>query len=404
MSIEQTTPHKRLLVLTSTFPRWEGDHEPGFVFELSRRLAEDIDVIVLAPHARGTAFRENFGKLRIRRFPYFFPRWENLAYDGGIVANLKKYPWNFLVIPLFIISEFISVTYLLKKYRIDVIHAHWLIPQGMIAVVARRLARRRPRLVCTAHGSDLLGLQGKFFNWIKRWTIAQTDKLTVVSNALRDTARTHCKTEIDIEVIPMGVDLQNLFVLPRERAPRAENELLCVGRLVPNKGISYIVRAMPHILKSHPLTKLIIVGDGPDRNRLTELVNTLNLAEKIEFVGALNHADLSIYYQRATIFISASLQEGFGLVLAEAMGCGCPVIATELPAVRDIIINGKTGLLCRQQDSDDIVTHVRYLLDNPEKRQEISQTARKYVVEQFDWTKIARRYGQTILDVSKHDQ
>lgn len=404
MKIEPALRRKRLLVLTSTFPRWSGDHEPGFVFELCRRLAEEFDVIVLAPHAPGSAFRESFGNLRVRRFPYFFSRYEKLAYAGGIVANLKKHPWNFLILPIFFASELFSALYLLKKYRIDAIHAHWLIPQGMIAVAARCLASPGTRLLCTAHGSDLLALEGKLFSWIKRWTIARSDKLTVVSHAMREKACTYNIAEKNIDVIPMGVDLRSLFSPPPGDTARAGHELLCAGRLVPSKGINYIVRAMPHILKNHPRTRLVIAGDGPDRIKLAELVNSLKLKDKVEFSGALQHTELSHLYRRATIFISASLQEGFGLVLAEAMSCGCPVVAAELPAIRDVIIDGETGILCRQQDSEDIALQVCYLLDNPEKRHVLSQAARKHVVERFDWENIAQRYSKTIQNICGHKQ
>ena len=83
-------------------------------------------------------------------------------------------------------------------------------------------------------------------------------------------------------------------------------------------------------------------------------------------------------------------------MLVEALGCECPVVASDLPAIRDVVNDGTTGLLCRQKDSADLANKILYLLDNPEKRQSIAKAGRQYVLENFDWDYIARRYSQTI--------
>jgi len=98
-----------LLVLTSTFPRWEGDKEPPFVFELSKRLTTHFNVHLLTPHAPNAQLKENIANLEITRFKYFFTRFQTLAYNGGILANLKRNPWLYLLVPLFILGECIAL-------------------------------------------------------------------------------------------------------------------------------------------------------------------------------------------------------------------------------------------------------------------------------------------------------
>lgn len=395
MRIDQASSRRRLLVLTSTFPRWEDDREPAFVYELCRRLADEFDVIVLAPHASGAAFREKIGGLHIRRFPYFFPRWEMLAYEGGIVANLRKHRWNYLVAPLFLSAEFLLTLYLIKKYRVDAIHAHWIIPQGSLAAIASKCTWPRPPIACTMHGSDLFSLQGRLFSSVKRWTARSVDHFTVVSQAMHEPAAA-LGGKGAISIIPMGVDLQMRFTPPPPTAERNSHELLCVGRLVTGKGIRYIIEALPRVLEKYPQIRLVIVGDGPERNNLMTLAANLELESCIEFTGALNHAKLADRYRQATLLVSASLQEGFGLVFAEAMGCECPVLAADLPSISDIVKDGITGTVCKQQDSADLAEKILLRLDHPESTRALAKAARQYVLAHFDWNIIAERYRLTI--------
>lgn len=392
---------KRIVVLTSTFPRWEGDREPPFVFELSKRLAERFHVTVLAPHAPAARLHEQMAQIEVRRFRYFFTRWQRLAYDGGILANLRKNRWRYLLVPLFMMSEIACLARFLSKNEIDAIHAHWLIPQGLAAIAARAIARRgKPAIICTSHGGDLFGLSGKVLTWVKRQVIRRVDRLTVVSHAMREFARTlHDRN--DIEVISMGVDLKETFT-PAPDSRRSDNELLSVGRLVEKKGVRYLIMAMPEILQTHPRTRLLIAGDGPERTQLQCLADDLGIASRVEFLGPVENAALRDLYRRAAIFVAPSIvaqggdQEGLGLVLVEALGCECPVLASDLPAIRDVVIDGVTGLTCGQRDSADLAGKIRSLLDDPGRAAQLGEAGRRHVEERFDWRNVARRYADLI--------
>ena len=98
---DRSTISKRILVTTSTFPRWENDVEPSFVYELCRRLKENYRIHVLAPHAPGALLEEQFDTIQVTRYRYFFNGWERLAYQGGILANLKQQPLRFGLVPFF---------------------------------------------------------------------------------------------------------------------------------------------------------------------------------------------------------------------------------------------------------------------------------------------------------------
>lgn len=405
-----TSNRKRILVLTSTFPRWEGDREPPFVFELSRRLAREFDVVVLAPHAKGARRHEEMAGLDVFRFPYFFEAGQTLAYNGGILANLKSRRRNYLLVPFFALGQLVQLIRILRTLQIDAIHAHWLIPQGLIALLARTFARRgcRPVIICTSHGGDLFGLSGKLFSAIKKSVIARVERLTVVSQAMRSFAQTLVPRS-DIDVIPMGVDLAGRFTAAPE-VTRATNEILFVGRLVEKKGIRYLVEAMPRVLAVHPSMKLSIAGEGPDKQGLQQLVQRLGLTAAVNVMGAVDQEALREKYRRATVFVAPSVvaqggdQEGLGLVFVEALGCACPVIASDLPAISDVIRDGETGLICRQNDSVDLADKILFLLERPELQHSLGENGRRYVVDRFDWEIIAKRYADLIRSAIRSAQ
>ena len=290
MSIEKTSQRKRLLVLTSTFPRWKGDHEPGFVFELSKRLGDQFEVVVLAPQAPGAKRIEDIDGIKIYRFKYFSHGLQTLAYNGGILANLKKNKLNYLLIPFFIFSAHIHLTRLVRRFHIDVIHAHWLIPQGGIAIAARLLARGNPAILCTSHGGDLFGLSGHCFKWLKCRIIRHVEKMTVVSHAMREYA-TKLSGRDHIEIIPMGVDLTKRFT-PDPKINRSREDILFVGRLVEKKGVRYLLHAMQEVLKKHPTAVLRIAGDGPEKEMLQQFATDIGIANQVVFLGPIDNTHL----------------------------------------------------------------------------------------------------------------
>jgi glycosyltransferase involved in cell wall biosynthesis len=391
---------KKILVLTSTFPRWEGDREPPFIFELATRLAEQFDVLALAPHAPGAAIFEEIGSIKVYRFRYFFNSWQTLAYDGGIMANLKLHKWRYILVPCFVLSELFSLIQLIRKHKIDVIHAHWLIPQGVVAVAARALTfNKKPAILCTAHGSDVHGLNGIPFDWLKKLVIHYADKLTTVSTAMQQQL-SHLM-ESDAAVIPMGADLIKNFHPPLENG-RNSNEILFVGRLVEGKGVHHLITAMQEIIKGYPNATLTIAGDGPIRKELVSLAESLGVIAHTQFVGAVDHSTLKNLYGRAAIFASASLAEGLGLVFVEALGCECPVVATDLPAIRDVVIDGVTGLVCKRNDSRDLAHKILSLLNHPETRRELGRAGRQHVLQYFDWQIVSRRYRDLIENMARN--
>lgn len=158
---------KKLLVLASTFPTSADNIQPEFVKTLSHILADRFETTVLVPHAPCAPMKERVGNLKVVRYRYFLEAGETLAYGSGILNNLKTDRWKWLLVPFFFLGQILAMVRLLRKERFDHIHAHWIIPQGIVAVIARAFVKSPPGLLVTSHGGDLFAMQGKLGTSLK---------------------------------------------------------------------------------------------------------------------------------------------------------------------------------------------------------------------------------------------
>ncbi len=395
--------HRRILVLTSTFPRSESDTAPAFVYDLCKWLTrQGFAVDVLAPHSSGASTHEVIGGIKVYRYRYFIDSLQTLAYDGGIVANLKQQKWRYLLIPFFLMSQLYHTARLLRHGSYDLVHVHWLIPQGFIAVLAARLfANKETTILVTSHGSDLFAFNSTPFRQIKQWTLNNIDKLVVVSDFMKTRYQQSFPTIKDIEVCSMGVDLTQQFI-PAENARDSDNRLIYVGRLIESKGVAYLLEAVNALCQQGEDIYLDIVGDGPDMSRLLDLRERLQLQQQVVFHGARPNVQLPGFYQRASIAVVPSIitannaQEGLGLTTIEAMGCECAVVASSLSAFKEVILDEQTGLLCQPADATALASKIKTLLDNEALRQSLATAGRQRVLQLFDWQHIADKYTQLI--------
>lgn len=383
----------RVLVLTSTYPRWEGDTEPRFVLDLCRHMSEQAEILVIAPHAPGAVLQEQIDTVSVRRFSYFPTNWQTLAYQGGIVAKLRENPWRIVQVPFFVLSFYRATRRALRDFEPDLIHSHWLVPQGLIACLA---ARGCCPVLCTSHGGDLFGLRSKPFTAIKSWVLRKCCAVTVVSSSMVSHVRA-LAANVRIEVIPMGTELHSVFTPPAGPNMRRENELLFAGRLVHGKGIDKLIEALA-LLRSWKLdVRLRIAGDGPMKTQLAAQASRLGLSGCVEFLGSVSHSELAEMYRRATLAVFPfESQQGFGLVITEAMACGCPVIASDLPATRESVEDSVSGVLTPPGDSIRLAEEIRKYLSRGELRAKLSNAALRSVRQRFGWRAIATRYVQVI--------
>lgn len=403
---EEPAPHrKRLLVLASTYPRWRGDHEPGFVHELNRRLVDDFNVHVVCPHAPGAAHFEVMDGVSIHRFRYAPEKLEVLVQDGGILANLKRSYWKWCLVPSFFLGLVFACSRWVKQIEPHCIHAHWIIPQGLALASCAVLSRPLPPFLVTSHGGDLFGLGGRVFTLLKRWVLKKADAVTVVSRPMVDAADGIGGPLRHIDVIPMGVDFEGRFSLDSS-VERVPGQILFAGRLVEKKGVKYLIEALQAIRARVPDAHLVIIGGGPEQDALAQLVSTLGLQDCVVFLGAMSQATLPEHYRSATVFVAPFVnavsgdREGLGLVSAEAIACGCPVVVGDVPVVSDLFLDTEMDMRAIPGSSESLARKVADILLAPDAAVQRVMVVRKRLEAQLSWKVVAKRYSILLNSVA----
>lgn len=394
----------RLLVLASTYPRWKGDPEPAFVHDLSRRLVDRFEVTVLCPHAPGALISEEMDGVQVVRYRYAPVMLQTLVNNGGIVTNLKLHAWKYLLLPTFTFVLLWKLWRLTRKGHFDVVHAHWLLPQGLASALLRCLPGPGVRFVVTSHGADLYALQGLGLRLLKRFTVRRAAAVTVVSRAMRIELERVGVDGRKVLTLPMGVDLRGRFT--PDDSERDPFHILFVGRLVEKKGLRVLLDALPEILQRYPLARLTVAGFGPERDALRRQAEALGIGQAVDFIGAVPQARLPALYRRAAVFVAPFVKsangdrEGLGLVTIEAIACGCPVVVSALPAVADILDADEDGeMLFRPGDHRALATAVNNVLGNARQSGDRALKLRRRVVQNFDWEIVASRYGDLLSNV-----
>jgi len=389
----------KVLVTATTFPRWKNDTSPRFVYDLSERLAFRYSIIVLAPHHKGAAKKENMGKLEVVWFAYFKPEsLQRLCYGGGMIPNMQKSLLARIQMPFLIVSEFFSSYRIMKKSQVDMVHAHWILPQGFVGVFLKKLFK--VPLLVTIHGSDLFPLKNRLFKKLQHFVVKNSDFITTNSKATKnELVKRFPEHSKKIEVIPMGVGV-NLFRSKRAKKPEKYSKnriLLFVGRLSDQKGLQYIIDAMPDIIKYNSKTKLLIIGEGPYEKVLREKSRENKVEEYVEFLGSMPLSGIAKYYSFADIFVMPSLStktgtEALGLTLLEAMASGCAVIGTNVGGIPFVIKNNYNGILVKQKDSLALSGAMIKLLKDRKKSSNLGRNAAEFVKKNYSWRKISKDF------------
>lgn len=385
----RSTARPRLLVLATTVPAREGDGTPAFVLTLAQALADANDVTILTPRVPGGAAAERWGDVEVRRFPYFPKRFEGLA-AGAIMPNLSAEPWRLAEVPPLLAAFLGAAVREVRRARPDVVHAHWLLPAGVLALALRRIFGI-PYIV-TGHGADVFGLNARPLRALKRQVI---DKAAIVSatSAEMGDALGMSEDEKQRFVVPMGVDVDRIQQAVGEPAPEP-GRFLFVGRLVEKKGVDTLLEAV----KDVPEGRLVVVGDGPERSRLEARASQLGLLGRTQFLGQLGPARIAdeLRVAQALVVPSKVARDGdrdtTPLVMSEAMAAGVPVIASRLGGLADRIDSGVNGLLVAPDDAGELARALRQMFAHPDEATAWAAAGRRTAREHLDVRLAADRY------------
>jgi len=280
--------------------------------------------------------------------------------------------------------------------KLDVIHAHYAIPHATSAYLAREIVNNGLKIVTTLHGTDitLVGLEPSFLP-VMKFSIEKSDGVTAVSRFLREKTTTNYGINKDIRVIPNFVDTENYKRVDREDicerfAPTGEKILIHTSNFRAVKRVQDVIRIFDQVRKKLP-SKLILVGDGPDRSACELLVRDLGIQEHVKFLG--KQQELVPILSAADLFLMPSQSESFGLSALEAMACEVPVISSSVGGLPELQLHGETGYIAEIGDVDRMARYAIELLTNESKLALFRKAARKRAME-FDVHKIVNQYEE----------
>ena len=381
-----------LIVVATTFPARAGDGTPEFVLTLARSI-RDFDVTVVAPRLQGAPRDDVVEGVRVRRVAYFPRRWEGLAADA-IMPALRAQKWRIIEAP-FLVGALVLATWReVKRQQAVAMHAHWIVPAGLVALAVRGLTR--VPYVVTIHGADAYMLTGRVAGWLKRLVLGRAAAVLPVSG---DIARTLGLGSAP--VLPMGVDTGAIHDAVGPRAPHPAL-LIYVGRLVDKKGIDVLLDAVARV----PAARLEVIGDGPERATLVARADGLGILDRVRFAGKLSRSEVIAALTRAQAVVIPSKvgaggdMEGTPVVLCEAMAAGVPVVASDLGGLGECIEHGVTGLLVPPGDVDALAATLAKVLSGSIDLDALGSAAADKAARSLDIGAIGAAYGHVLASVA----
>ena len=354
--------------------------------ELAKGLANrghNLHILSYARPARLDAFRTDitFHEVDLSSYPLF----EYPPYDlalANVMVNLIKYE------------------------KLDVLHVHYAIPHATSAFLAKQILGEQGKdvaVITTLHGTDitLIGSDPSYKDVVD-FSINKSDGVTAVSEYLKEETYKKFDIKKDIEVIPNFIDLDrfkrsNKGHFKKAICPEDEKVVTHVSNFREVKNVPDVISTFDRILKNGVEAKLLMVGDGPDRQRAENRCRELKICDKVRFLGKQEQVEEVL--SMSDLFLIPSGSETFGLAALEAMSCGVPVVSSNIGGLPEVNIHGETGYLCELGDVESMGECSTKILKDEKLHRKMSKAARKRA-EYFEMDRVVgiyEDYYNTIL-------
>jgi len=387
----------RLGIVTTSFPRFKGDHAGAFIYNLARQLVlKGHETVVVAPHDPGVPTSEVMDGILVKRFTYALPRrWQKLCYQSGIRENLRQHWWTVFQLPALLLAAVVGTWRSCSTCQI--LHAYWSLP-GLAAIIVGAVCGK-PVFV-TTFGIEVF-IDHPLNRLLTGFVLKSAHMVIAISQYTRQRIL-QIGSPRSIEVIPFGVDrvtnrTSNAASELRRRLgiPQETKIILALGRLVRRKGFHHLIDAMSHITSQVPAC-LVIGGSGPERSELQAQAARLGLDGVVFLPGFIAAADLPLYYQGCDVFVLPSVvdaagdTEGLGMVLLEAQAYGKPVIGSQVGGIVDVIKDNVTGFLVEPGGTSSLAERIVTVLSDSDLAARMGEAGQKHV-ELFAWDRITDR-------------
>ena len=394
-----------ILTLTSSYPRFEGDPTAPFIESITRHVAargHTVHLVLPEHHAWQRPEVED----GVHFHPYHYsPRrsWTPWGYSGALEAGRRIRRSLYPLAPVVVASALRTCATVASRERIDVVHAHWLVPNGLIAALATR--RNKLPLVISLHGSDIaVAEQSRALSKLSRSSLSRSAAVTAPSNDLLQRARA-LGAAGQLEWIPYGADPEEFRpdAALRQRA-RAQLGLaadavavLGIGRFIHAKGFDDLIEATALARATSSRIRLVLVGDGDIRSGLEAHVQRLGLGDVVTFTGMAKRDEVPSYVAAADIVAVPSVHyegyvDGLPNVALEAMAAGKPLVATRVGALPDVVQDEVTGLVVEEGDPPALASAIVRLASNAALRRGMGARGRARIEESLNWAAVAERF------------
>ena len=338
--------------------------------------------------------------------------------DNIFYHEVEMYSYPLFEFPLYSLALTSKMVEVAKINELDLIHAHYAIPHATSAFLAReilkpeKMSEKELKVITTLHGTDitLIGLEPSFLPTMK-FSIEQSDGVTAVSNFLRDKTKSNYQIEKDIEVIPNFIDTEKYKRLDNEHtkcfkekfAPDGEKILIHISNFRALKRVQDVIKIFAAVNEEVP-SKLLLVGDGPDRSECERLATDLGVFERVKFMGK---QDILVeLLSISDLFIMPSQSESFGLSALEAMSCSVPVVSTSIGGLPELNVHGETGYIAEIGDVERMSKYAIELLTNTKKYDYFSKKARERALKfkEDNIVPLYEEFYEKVLTENKKEQ
>jgi len=323
---------------------------------------------------------------------------KNINGVGGLSRFFNQLYYNYPGNKTRLSPDKLSIIFKLPFLKFDLIYLcdATLLPFGLLL----KILFKKP-LTLTAHGLDLV-YPNQIYQYILKKFLPKVDFIILDSHEAKKLLSKFSISEMHFKVVPLGININQFISTKQINLPTLSNKitLLTVGRLVPRKGhIWFIENVFLHLPKKYIY---LIVGNGPQKNKLKQKIRQLSLEKRVFLLGQLSDSQLGTVYKKTVIFIAPNIDlqddfEGFGLSFGEAAALGLPVIATNVDGIPEIIKNNKNGLLIPPTPENFL--NAIYKMDNKPFKKNLLKKAKSYTLKNFKWQKTAQKYAQIFKQV-----
>jgi glycosyltransferase involved in cell wall biosynthesis len=407
----------KICFVASSYPRNAADGSARFIRSMAEALVDLGHVVdVIIPHRADLNLAP--GKARVFPFRYVWPsRLAIMGYAEAMESDQKLRGLAYGLAPGFALAEARQLVIRHQRMQYDVIHAHWVVPNGAVAALVASWIHRP--LVISLHGSDVFfARKHRLLGTAAGWAFARAAAVTACSPELYDGARALGADSAKLHLLPWGADAAVFEAASPER-DRVRSEygvqpgqvvILSLGRLVDKKGLANLVTALPLIVRDAPNVVCWIAGSGPERTRLEQLAEQLGLANHIRFLGSIPWIQVPALFAAADIFVAPSIHDkqgnvdGLPTTILEAMAAGKPVVASRVGGIELAVLDQTNGLLVDEGDVPALAAAASALAKDDVLRAKWGENGRERVRRELSWAAVARKlaefYTTAVTDAS----